>query len=200
MSSLLYLSAFGCLTSSLSSSSSPSSSSSSFSSPTSTSPSSSPSTSASSSSSSSLNLVCPRTLFRHCRLLLLPLLLLLLLFLHPFSLPCLHCPTYPPCLSLCLAPFLSASLLPSPFPSGSTYSPFFHSRSSDFMLLPLQAKAQQKQATTAKMDLQNRAICYAMRNPPKGHPRMSFTDLRKIVRKTDGSGCTTKSSGSNSGI
>ena len=199
MSSLLYLLIFGCLTSCLSSSSSPSSSSS-FSSPTSTS-SSSPSTSASSSSShSSLNLVCPRTLFRHCRLLLLPLLLLLLLFLHPFSLPCLHCPTYPPCLSLCLAPFLSASLLPSPFPSGSTYSPFFHSRGCDFMLLPLQAKAQQKQATTAKMDLQKRAICYAMRNPPKGHPRMSFTDLRKIVRKTESSGCTTKSSGSNSGI
>ena len=197
MSSLLYLLISDCLTSSPSSSPS---SSSSFSSPTSTSSYSSPSTSASSSSSSSLNLVCPRTLFRHCRLLLLPLLLLLLLFLHPFSLPCLHCPTYPPCLSLCLAPFLSASLLPSPFPSGSTYSPFFHSRSSDFMLLPLQAKAQQKQATTAKMDLQNRAICYAMRNPPKGHPRMSFTDLRKIVRKTDGSGCTTKSSGSNSGI
>ena len=73
--------------------------------------------------------------------------------------------------------------MPSPFPSRSTYSLVFHLRSSDFMLLPLQAKAHQKQATTAKMDMQNRAICYAMRNPPKGHPRMSFPICKRSFAK-----------------
>ena len=42
-------------------------------------------------------------------------------------------------------------------------------------------------ATTAKMDDANRAMCYALRHPPgrKTKP-MKYTDIRKLVRKTDG--------------
>lgn len=51
-----------------------------------------------------------------------------------------------------------------------------------------QAKFQKtkKEATKAQMDLPNKAICYAMRNPPNGSPKMKFKDLLKMVCKTDG--------------
>jgi hypothetical protein len=44
-----------------------------------------------------------------------------------------------------------------------------------------------KKASTAKMDLANKAICYAMRNPPKGHPKMPYNKIKDLVFKTDGS-------------
>ena len=44
-----------------------------------------------------------------------------------------------------------------------------------------------KAGTSAKMDLANRALCFAYRNPPKGMPKMKYEDLQKLVRKTDGS-------------
>ncbi len=39
----------------------------------------------------------------------------------------------------------------------------------------------------ARMDLANRALCFQYRNPPKGQTKMPFTQIRKLVRKTDGS-------------
>ena len=39
----------------------------------------------------------------------------------------------------------------------------------------------------AQMDDTNRALCYALRNPPKGTKPMKFTDIIKKVKKTDGS-------------
>ena len=52
----------------------------------------------------------------------------------------------------------------------------------------LQAKFQKpkKVASKAQMDLPNKAICYAMRNPSDGSPKMKYKDLAKMVRKTDG--------------
>ena len=52
-----------------------------------------------------------------------------------------------------------------------------------------QAKLQntKKKGTTAQMDLVNQAICYAMRNPPRGKPKMAYKDIMKMVAKTDGS-------------
>ena len=59
---------------------------------------------------------------------------------------------------------------------------------SDLVHVALQIKRQnQKKATTAQMDLANKAICYAMRNPPAGHKKMPYKDIQKMVRKTDGS-------------
>ena len=54
--------------------------------------------------------------------------------------------------------------------------------------LPPQAKLQKvkKDATTAQMDQPNKAICYAMRNPPKGQKKMPFHDIVELVFKTDG--------------
>ena len=40
--------------------------------------------------------------------------------------------------------------------------------------------------TNAKMDLANRAMCYALRNPPKGVKVTKCEDIRDYVRKTDG--------------
>ena len=55
-------------------------------------------------------------------------------------------------------------------------------------LAPPQAKLQKvkKDTTTAQMDLPNKAICYAMRNPPKGQKKMPYYDIVKLVFKTDG--------------
>jgi len=41
-------------------------------------------------------------------------------------------------------------------------------------------------ATTSQMDLANRAICYTLRNPPKGHKKIPYKDIVKVVRKQDG--------------
>ena len=41
--------------------------------------------------------------------------------------------------------------------------------------------------TTAKMDDANRCLCFALRNPPRGEKPMKLRNIRKIVRKTDGS-------------
>ena len=37
-----------------------------------------------------------------------------------------------------------------------------------------------------QMDNANKAICFALRNPPKGKKRTPLKDIRKIVRKTNG--------------
>lgn len=37
----------------------------------------------------------------------------------------------------------------------------------------------------ARMDDVNRALCFALRNPPKGEKKRSYTDIRKLVRKKD---------------
>ena len=43
--------------------------------------------------------------------------------------------------------------------------------------------------TTARMDLANKALCYALRFPPKGVKKTSLTKIvkEKLVVKTDGS-------------
>ena len=46
--------------------------------------------------------------------------------------------------------------------------------------------------TTAKMDAANRAMCYALRNPPPGQMRAQLVDIQKVVRKTDGQRPTLK--------
>ncbi len=35
------------------------------------------------------------------------------------------------------------------------------------------------------MDEKNRALCYALRNPPKGATKMKYADIAKLVRKKD---------------
>jgi len=56
-----------------------------------------------------------------------------------------------------------------------------------------QAKNQnvKKKPAVAQMDLANKAICYAMRNPPKGHSKMPYKDIQKLVCKKDGKKPTT---------
>ena len=56
-----------------------------------------------------------------------------------------------------------------------------------------QAKNQnvKKKATVAQMDLANKAICFAMRNPPKGHSKMPYKDIQKLVCKKGGKKPTT---------
>ena len=52
---------------------------------------------------------------------------------------------------------------------------------------PSQTKRKKVQkATTAQMDFANKAMCFAMRNPPPGHSKMPYKDIQKMVRKTDG--------------
>ena len=38
-----------------------------------------------------------------------------------------------------------------------------------------------------RMDFRNRALCYALRNPPRGHGRMKLHDIQELVCKIDGS-------------
>ena len=38
----------------------------------------------------------------------------------------------------------------------------------------------------AQMDMANRALCYALRNPPKGTKKTKYSDIVKVVRKKDG--------------
>ena len=40
--------------------------------------------------------------------------------------------------------------------------------------------------SSAKMNIANRAMCWALRNPPKGIKVTKLGDIRKSVRKTDG--------------
>jgi len=40
--------------------------------------------------------------------------------------------------------------------------------------------------TFDKMNNANRAMCFALRNPPRGEKPLRFSAIRKIVRKTDG--------------
>ena len=40
--------------------------------------------------------------------------------------------------------------------------------------------------TSAKMDAENRAMCYALRNPPAGRKPISLKDIAGMVAKTDG--------------
>ena len=56
-----------------------------------------------------------------------------------------------------------------------------------------QAKNQnvKKNPTVAQMALANKAICFAMRNPPKGHSKMPYKDIQKLVCKKDGNKPTT---------
>lgn len=42
------------------------------------------------------------------------------------------------------------------------------------------------EAMGAQMDFANRSKCWVLRNPPKGHAKMKFKDIAKLVRKTDG--------------
>ena len=44
----------------------------------------------------------------------------------------------------------------------------------------------EKKPSTAQMDLANRALCFALRNPPKGTPKTPYDDILLLVRKTDG--------------
>ena len=48
-----------------------------------------------------------------------------------------------------------------------------------------------KKPIVAQMDLANKAICYAMRNPPKGHSKMPYKDILKLFCKKDGKKPTT---------
>ena len=41
-------------------------------------------------------------------------------------------------------------------------------------------------STTAQMDKANRAMCYALRNPPAGTKKTSLKDIASMVVKTDG--------------
>ena len=41
-------------------------------------------------------------------------------------------------------------------------------------------------ASKARMDAANRAMCYALRNPPAGTKRASFKAIASTVWKTDG--------------
>ena len=47
-------------------------------------------------------------------------------------------------------------------------------------------KSSEKKSSTAKMDLANRALCFALRNPPEGTPKTPYNKIRELVRKTDG--------------
>ena len=38
-----------------------------------------------------------------------------------------------------------------------------------------------------RMDFRNRALCYALRNPPRGHERMKLNEIQEHVCKIDGS-------------
>ena len=40
--------------------------------------------------------------------------------------------------------------------------------------------------TTARMDLANKAMCYALRFPGPGLPKVPLWKIRQVVRKTDG--------------
>ena len=51
--------------------------------------------------------------------------------------------------------------------------------------------AMPRNATSAKMDVANQAMCYALRNPPKGGKPTKHTDIIKLVRKKDGTRPTT---------
>ena len=48
-------------------------------------------------------------------------------------------------------------------------------------------KSRKAMKSFARMDLQNRALCFALRNPPSGEKKVPFNELRDHVRKTDGS-------------
>ena len=44
----------------------------------------------------------------------------------------------------------------------------------------LQSSASQRMvASTARMDVANQALCHALRNPPPGHPKVSFKDAQQ---------------------
>ena len=47
-------------------------------------------------------------------------------------------------------------------------------------------KVAKKVSKVARMDLKNRALCYALRHPATGKPT-KYTDIVKLVQKTDGS-------------
>ena len=40
--------------------------------------------------------------------------------------------------------------------------------------------------TVARMDDKNKALCFFYRNPPNGGKKKTFTDIKKLVKKTDG--------------
>jgi hypothetical protein len=53
--------------------------------------------------------------------------------------------------------------------------------------MPPQVKKSTKgEASDAQMDIANRAICFTLRNPPKGQKKVPYKDILKVVRKTDG--------------
>ena len=62
-----------------------------------------------------------------------------------------------------------------------------HMLSHVFYIRQARGQNSEKKASTAQMDLSNRALCFALRNPPKGMPKTPYKDIRKLVRKTDGS-------------
>ncbi len=43
-----------------------------------------------------------------------------------------------------------------------------------------------KKATFAKMDMVNKAMCYALRHPPAGGKKVAYNDIIKMVKKSDG--------------
>ena len=47
-------------------------------------------------------------------------------------------------------------------------------------------KTAAKAAPVARMDVATRALCFALRNPPKGQKKMALTDIKRMVVKTDG--------------
>jgi hypothetical protein len=50
-----------------------------------------------------------------------------------------------------------------------------------------QAKtAGEKKVTTARMSVATRALCFAMRNPPKGLKKYKLSDIQKMISKKDG--------------
>jgi hypothetical protein len=55
--------------------------------------------------------------------------------------------------------------------------------------MPTRAMAMKRQKQkVARMDVRNRALCYALRNPPTGHAVTTFDEIidKKLVRKMDG--------------
>lgn len=52
--------------------------------------------------------------------------------------------------------------------------------------VPKAAKAAKKKKKQAQMDLANRALCHAHRNPGPGKKKTPYSELRKLVKKIDG--------------
>ena len=50
----------------------------------------------------------------------------------------------------------------------------------------MKGRLRKGRATTAHMDLANKALCFALRNPPKGYKKVPYNDILNVARKMDG--------------